>query len=93
MSPGPDRSPAPRWLKLALRVVLVTFLLTLLSFAVCLLLGIAGLLAVAALHGGHPNMTIAYRQFALPAAAIAAAAAVLGTIVLEVRHVRKSSAL
>ena len=74
---------------LPLRVLLVTFLLALLSFAVCLFLGIMGVLITAAVRGVHPNMTIAYREFALPAALLAAAAALVVAMVAEIRHHRQ----
>jgi hypothetical protein len=72
-----------------LRVLLVTFLLALLSFALCLFLGIMGLVITAAVRGVHPNMTIAYREFALPAALLAGAAALVVAIVTEIRHHRQ----
>ena len=72
-----------------LRVLLVSFLLALLSFAVCLLIGILGLLVTAAMRGVHPNLTIAYRQIAFPAAVVAGAAALVAAIVMEVRHGRR----
>jgi hypothetical protein len=68
------------------RVLLVTFLLTLLSFAVGLFLGIVGLLIVTVIRGGHPNMAVAYRDFAFPFAAVAAGIALLVAIVIEVRY-------
>ena len=71
-----------------MRVLLVSFLLALLTFAVCLLLGILGLLIRAGLRGVYPNMTVAYR-IALPAAAVAEVVAIVGAIALEVRHVRR----
>ena len=74
---------------LPLRVLLVTFLLALLSFAVCLFLGIMGLVVMAAVRGAHPNMTIAYREVALPAALLAGAAALVVAIVAEIRHQRQ----
>ena len=74
---------------LPLRVLLVTFLLALLSFAVCLFLGIMGLVITAAVRGVHPNMTIAYREVALPAALLAGAAALVVVIVAEIRHHRQ----
>ena len=43
MPPAKVPSPLIRWFLIPLRVLLVTFLLALLSFAVCLLLGIVGL--------------------------------------------------
>jgi hypothetical protein len=78
-----------RWLLVPLRVLLVSFLLALLSFAVCLLLGILGLVISAGLRGVHPNMTLAYRQIAFPAAVVAGAAALVAAIVMEVRHHRE----
>jgi hypothetical protein len=72
-----------------LRVLLVTSLLALLSFAVCLFLGILGLLISAAVRGVHPNMTIAYREIAFPAAILAGAAALVVAIVMEIRHHRQ----
>ena len=88
--PSSQPPPSPlRWMLVPLRVLLVTFLLALLSFAVCLLLGIVGLVITARVRGVHPNMTIAYRQIAFPAALLAAAAALAVAIVLEVRHHRQ----
>ena len=78
-----------RWFLVPLRVLLVSLLLTLLSFAVCLFLGILGLGISAGLRGVHPNMTIAYREIAFPAAIVAGAAALVAAIVMEVRHRRR----
>ncbi len=78
-----------RWMLILSRVLLVAFLLALLAFAVCLLLGIVGLVISAGVRGVHPNMTIAYRQVAFPAAVLAGAAALVSAIVLEVRHGRR----
>lgn len=77
-----------RGLLVPLRVLLVSFLLALLAFAVCLLLGILGLVITAGVRGVHPNMTIAYREIAFPAAVLAGAVALVAAIVLEVRHRR-----
>jgi hypothetical protein len=78
-----------RWLLVPLRVLLVSFLLALLSFAVCLLLGILGLVIAAGVRGVHPNMTIAYREIAFPAAVVAGGAALVAAVVLEIRHCRQ----
>jgi hypothetical protein len=72
-----------------LRVLLVAFLLALLSFAVCLFVGIMGVLISAAVRGVHPNMTVAYREIALPAAILAGVAAMVVAIVIEIRHHRQ----
>jgi hypothetical protein len=69
-----------------LRVLLMTFLLALLSFAVCLLLGILGLTINAAVRGVHPNLTLAYRDIAFPAAVIAGLIALIASIAIEVRR-------
>ena len=76
-----------------MRVLLVTFLFTLLSFAVSLLLGILGLVIAARLRGVHPNMTIAYRNFALPVAAIGGVITLISACVMELRHYRRNQAL
>jgi hypothetical protein len=89
MSPAKTPPLLLRWLFIPLRVLLVAFLLSLLAFAVCLFLGIVGLVIGAGVRGFHPNMTIAYRQVALPAAVLAGAAALVAAIVIEVRHGRR----
>ena len=83
-------SPLVRWLLVPARVLLVAFLLALLTFAVCLFLGIFGLLIGAGVRGVHPNMTVAYREIAFPAAVVAGVIALLAAIVLEIRHPRRS---
>jgi len=83
----------PRWYLIPVRVLLVTFLLTLLSFAVSLLLGILGIVIRAWLRGTHPNMTGAYRHIAAPTAIAAAVIALVSATVLEVRRYRQARAL
>ncbi|MGH9501546.1 MAG: hypothetical protein ACRD20_01710 [Terriglobales bacterium] len=88
----PSASASPsllRWFLIPLRILLVSFLLALLSFAVCLFLGIMAVVIIAALRGVHPNMTIAYRAIAFPAAGVAAGAALVAAIVMEIRHRRR----
>jgi hypothetical protein len=83
----------PRWHLIPGRVLLVTFLLTLLCFAVSLLLGILGVVIAARLRGLHPNMSIAYRYIALPTAAIVAAIVLISASVMEIRRYRQTKAL
>jgi len=83
----------PRWYLIPVRVLLVTFLLTLLSFAASLLLGIIGIVIRSRSQGIHPNMTIAYRHVALPVAAIAAGVALVATTILEIRSYRQTKIL
>lgn len=83
----------PRWYLIPVRVLLVTFIVTLLSFAVSLLLGIGGTVLAAKLRGAHPDMTFAYRHVALPAAAMVAAIVFISAAFMEVRHYRQAKAL
>jgi hypothetical protein len=75
------------------RILFVTFLLTLLSFAVILLISILGVVTVARIHGVHPDMRIAYRAFALPAAAVTGTIVFVLSAAMEIRHYRQSKAL
>ena len=90
MSPAPA---PPRWYLIPARVLLVTFLFTLLSFAVSLLLGIVGIVILSRMRQIHPNMTLAYRHVALPVAASVAAVAFIASVVIEVRNYRQNKAL
>jgi hypothetical protein len=86
-------TPPPRWYGIPVRVLLVTFIGTLLCFAVALLLAILGTVIVARLRGVHPDMTIAYRSIALPAAIAAGGAILLTMLVMEIRRYRQVKAL
>jgi hypothetical protein len=83
----------PRWYAIPVRVLLLTFIGTLISFAVSLLLAIIGTVAVAAVRHVHPNMTVAYRQIALPAAAVAASIIFVLALIMEIRHYLQSKTL
>jgi hypothetical protein len=92
MSPKPPAN-TPRWYAIPVRVFLVTFIGTLISFAIVLFLGIIGTGIVAILRGAHPNMTIAYRSIALPAAAVAGGIIFVLALSMEIRHYRQSKTL
>jgi uncharacterized BrkB/YihY/UPF0761 family membrane protein len=92
MSPKP-RALSPRWYAIPVRVLLVTFIGTLIAFAVILFFGILGTVAVSALRGIHPDMTIAYRQIALPAAVVAGCIIFVLALTMEIRHYRQSKTL
>lgn len=83
----------PLWYMIPLRVLFVTFLLTLLSFAVTLLLSILGLVIGGWARGISPDMRFAYRHVALPVAIVAGAIILVSMLVLEIRHYRQSKAL
>lgn len=90
-----SKNPArePHWYVIPARILLITFLLTLLSFAVSLLLGIVGIVLAARLRGIHPNLTTAYRQIAFPLALAAAAVTFISACITEIRHHRQAKAL
>ena len=82
-----------RWYLIPVRVLLVTLVVTLLSFAVSLFLGIAGVVLAARLRGVHPDMTFAYRHVALPAAVAVAAIVLISATVMELRHYHRNKTL
>jgi len=93
MPPANVSPHQPRWYWVPVRIGIITFLLTLLSFAICLLLGILGLVISSMLRGVHPNLTSAYRHFAFPAAMAVAAVALVSTTIMEIRRYRQMKAL
>ena len=82
-----------RWYLIPVRVFVVTFIITLLSFAVSLLLGIGEVVVAARLKHAHPNMAFAYRYVAVPAAAMVGAVVLISSSFMEVRHYRRTKAL
>ena len=89
----PSTSRPPRWYAIPVRVLLVTFIGTLICFAVSLLVGIIGTVAVSALQHTHANMTVAYRLIALPTAVVAGAIIFVLALAMEIRHYRQSKTL
>jgi hypothetical protein len=84
---------SPRWYGIPARVLLVTFIGTLLCFAVSLLMAILGIVAVSRLRGLHPDMTVAYRHIALPFALIAGSIIFVLVLIMEIRHHRQIKTL
>jgi len=89
----PPTPRPPRWYTIPVRILLLTFIGTLISFAVSLLLGIIGTVVVSALHHVHPNMTVAYRVVALPTAVVAGGIIFVLAMTMEIRHYRQSRTL
>ncbi len=91
----PPKSPAraPRWYAIPARVLLVTFIGTLISFAVSLFLGIVGTVIVSAVRGVPADMTTAYRHIALPFAVVAGSIIFVLALAMEIRHYRQSRTL
>lgn len=83
----------PRWYFVPVRVLLVTLVVSLLSFAVSLLLGIAAVILAARLHSTHPDLRIAYRFIAAPAAGAVAAIVLISATSMEIRHYRRQKVL
>jgi uncharacterized BrkB/YihY/UPF0761 family membrane protein len=89
----PSTPRPPRWYAIPVRVLLVTFIGTLISFAVSLLLGIVGTVVISALHHANPNMTAAYRLIALPSAVVAGSIIFVLALTTEIRHYRQTKTL
>ncbi len=89
----PPTPRPPRWYAIPVRALLVTFIGTLISFAASLLVGIIGTVVVSALRHVHPNMAIAYRLIALPAAVVAGSIIFVLALAMEIRHYRQSKTL
>ena len=83
----------PRLFLIPIRVFLATVLLTLLAFAVSLLLGILGIVIAAHVRDAPADLSFAYRYIAAPTAAIIGAIVMILVIALEIRHYRQSKAL
>jgi hypothetical protein len=71
----------------------VTFIGTLIVFAVSLLIGILGIVVVSFLRHVNPNMTAAYRMIALPVAVVAGSIIFVLAVAMEIRHYRQSRTL
>jgi|ERR1022692_135196 uncharacterized BrkB/YihY/UPF0761 family membrane protein len=91
--PPPSRARAPRWYTIPMRVLLVTWIGTLISFAVSLFLGIVGTVAVSFVRHANPNMTMAYRRIALPVAVVAGCIIFVLVLRMEIRHYRQMKTL
>jgi len=87
---GPD---GPRWIGIPARVVAMTFLFTLLTFAVALLLSILGTVVYSQVKHVAPNLTFAYRHIAFPIAITAGAIVLLLSVGMEIRNYRQRKTL
>jgi hypothetical protein len=83
----------PSWYGILVRVGVVTFIGTLLCFAVSLLLAIVGITIISTLRHVHPDMRIAYRLIALPVALVAGSIVLALALEMEIRHYRQSKTL
>jgi hypothetical protein len=85
--------PPLRWYLIPVRVVLWTFVGTLICFAASLLAGIFGVVIVSLIRGMHPDMTLAYRHVALPFAIVAGSIIFVAASTMEIRHYRQNKTL
>jgi hypothetical protein len=86
-------SDPPRWLGIPARVLAMTFLLTLLSFAVALLLSILGTVVYSQVKHVAPNLTFAYRHIAFPFAITVGAIVLVLSLGMEIRNYRQRKTL
>jgi hypothetical protein len=86
-------SEGPRWIGIPARVFAMTFLLTLLSFAVALLLSIMGTVVYSQVKHVAPNLTFAYRHVAFPFAITVGVIVLVLSLVMEIRNYRQRKAL
>lgn len=86
-------SRPPRWYSVPVRVLLLTFIGTLLSFSVILFFSIFGTVILSALRGVHPDMRLAYRHIALPLGMVAGGIIFVIAIATEIRHYHQTKTL
>jgi hypothetical protein len=89
----PPTPRPPSWYSIPVRVLLVTFIGTLISFAVSLFVGIVGIVIISTLRHMHPDMTTAYRTIALPATVVTGSIIFVLALAMEIRHYRQSKTL
>ena len=86
-------SATPRWIGIPVRVLLSTVVVTLLAFAVSLLLGILGTVVYSQVQHVAPNMPYAYRYIAFPFAITVGVIVLALSLTMEIRHFRQRRAL
>ena len=86
-------SGRPRWIGIPFRVFAITFLLTLLSFAVALLLSILGTIVYSQARHVAPNLPFAYRHIAFPFAITVGTIVLVLSLVMEIRNYRQRRTL
>jgi len=93
MNMAKTSSDGPRWIGIPARVFAITFLLTLLSFAVALLLSIMGTVVYSQVKHVAPNLMFAYRHIAFPCAIAAGAIVLVLSLAMEIRNYRQRKTL
>ncbi|MFZ0480604.1 MAG: hypothetical protein WAL71_15805 [Terriglobales bacterium] len=83
----------PRWIGVPVRAFAITFLFTLLSFAVALLLSILGTIVYSQVKHVAPNLQYAYRHIAFPFAITVGVIVLIVMLVVETRNYRQRKTL
>lgn|SRR5258708_14470888 len=86
-------SAPPRWIGIPVRVLLTTVVVTLLAFAVSLLLSILGTVVYSQVKHVAPNMPYAYRYVAFPFAITVGVVVLTLSLAMEIRHYRQRKTL
>src|SRR5450755_3187454 len=86
-------SERPRWIGIPARVFAMTVVLTLLSFAIALLVSILGTVVYSQVKHVAPNLTFAYRHIAFPFAITVGAIVLLLSLTMEIRNYRQRKTL
>ena len=81
------------WIGIPARAMAMTFLFTLLSFAVALLLSILGTVVYSQVKHVAPNLTFAYRHIAFPFAITVGAIVLVLSLGMEIRNYRQRKTL
>ena len=90
---GKTGSNGLRWIGIPVRAFAMTFLFTLLSFAVALLLSILGTMVYSQVKHVAPNLMFAYRHIAFPFAIAVGAIVLVLSLGMEIRNYRQRKAL
>jgi hypothetical protein len=88
-----ESSSGLRWLGVPARVFAMTFLFTVLSFAVALLLSILGTVVYSQVKHVAPNLTFAYRHIAFPFAITVGAIVFVLLLGVEIRNYQRRKTL
>jgi len=83
----------PRWVGIPARVFAFTILLTLLSFAVALLISILGTIVYSQIEHVAPNLVFAYKHIAFPIALSVGAVVLMVSLVVEIQNYRQNKIL
>ncbi len=87
------KSARATWIAIPVRAFALTFLFTLLSFAVALLLSILGTIVYSQIEHVAPNLTFAYRHIAFPFAICVGSVVLIVMLIVEFRNYRQHRAL